>query len=401
MTKHSDSETFCTAPWVHVTLWAGATILPCFPFRPPQGWNKQIEQFDEYINDAQIVELRRALTNGERPATCQNCWDCEASGKKSHRQVYNEEFADFWDDSKITDDYTVTEMPVAFSYKLGNTCNLKCITCLPASSIPLRDEYLNNIEFFQRELPYVYQENPRYAKNPSLGRRIPGLPPVFDYPYQPVFQDWIQRLGPGAKWLEISGGEALIIDPMIDSLKHIAQPELLHFKCVTNATVVTDDLLQTLSTFRKVDVLASVDGIGRLGELIRYPSNWEQVEANILKLKALPNSKITINHVLGAFSVVTLLDILSWCEQHEFGMNFFLLGGHNYLTFDSVKPDIIQQFANQLRAFDTKINQQFKHNVLEVLNGHNYCADLETLRHDFLSKRDQLRGTNLDQLIDI
>jgi len=247
----------------------------------------------------------------------------------------------------------------------------------------------------------VYQENPRYLMDPSKGKRSPGLVPVFDYPYHDVFAQWADQLIPSAAWLEISGGEALIIDPMIDRLKKITQPDQLHFKCVTNATVLSDELFDQLKQFRRVDILASVDGIGRLGELIRYPSSWTDVEANILRLKTLPNSKIIINHVLGAFSLITLWDILDWCEQHEFELSFFLLRGHDYLTFDSVPTDKIQHFMSRLEAYPTRINNTFKHNVLEVLQTHNYNAELESMRTDFLIKRDQLRGTNLAELINI
>lgn len=399
--KAIQSPTFCCAPWVHATIWASATVLPCLTFRSPPGWNYQIENFDQYLNDPEIVNLRRALSNGERPATCQNCWDRESAGKKSLRQTYNEQQIHLIDDKTITEDYHIRQAPQAFSLKLGNTCNLKCITCYPNSSLLLREEYLDNLDYFERELPYVYQANPRYHKDPSKGRQSPGLANKFLYPYEEEFAKLMDKYMPDTEWLEISGGEALIVEPMIQALKKIKRPDKLHFRCVTNATVISDELFALFESFKIVDVLASVDGIGRVGELIRYPSRWTDVESNILRLKSLTNSRIKINHVLGAFSLVTLWDILDWCEKHGFELCFFLLSGHDYLTFDSVPDDKIQQFKSRLEAYPTQINNEFKHNVLEVLQKHNYNAELEALRQDFLIKRDQLRGTNLAEFIKI
>lgn len=99
-----------------------ARIAPCCQSKPfvesTKGFN--------FSNNMYLQNLRREISQGNKPDACCMCWNAEAVGHKSRRQSAIEFYQiEYGDQSVVLEglDYTTTW-----------ACNLACIMCGPQSS---------------------------------------------------------------------------------------------------------------------------------------------------------------------------------------------------------------------------------------------------------------------------
>ena len=152
---------------------------------------------------------------------------------------------------------------------------------------------------------YFKKENVKrfhnWHKNPEIWKNI---------------YNWI----PETKQLYFTGGEPTLIKKnweLIDYLKQKGYSKNIHLMFNINCTQVPDKLLETFHTFAKVCINFSVDGYKEVGEYIRSPSKWEEVESNIIKL--LKHRKETtyfyFSPVVQVYNILDLPRLLRWIDE--------------------------------------------------------------------------------------
>ena len=94
----------------------------------------------------------------------------------------------------------------------------------------------------------------------------------------------------------------------------------LHYN--TNGSVYPTNLISYWKHFREIDIHFSIDNIGKKFELERGGS-WQDVEANILKIKnlRLDNIKLSIMPAISIMNIFYLGDVLSWAQSHNLNVN--------------------------------------------------------------------------------
>lgn len=366
------STTFCVAPWLQACVNPDGKLTPCCQWEAPSQY--MFTEFDSWVDSDEMQTVRESLANGQQISACNRCWSDERTGKRSLRQIYNTEFFQY-----LTDSVDV----VTFDFKLGNLCNLKCAMCIGESSSQILAEYKTNQEKF----------------NKIVGYRAPPLEVDFAWPLKPEFKDFLNRFKDRARWIKFTGGEPTVIPYVIDLLKEIPNPELVTISLTTNATRINLDLLSVLSKFKSVWISASIEGIGNDNDQIRFLSKWSEVEQNILLLKNLPNVHFNINYMFQCFSVQTLIPVLQWCEQHNLKLENQILFGPKYLKINSVDSDTVELFKTRLKQLQLTNNQNVVEQVIELLNGYEFDPVLKEQRLQYLSTLDDIRGTDLQNLI--
>ena len=366
------SSTFCVAPWLQACVNPDGKLTPCCLWDAPSQYS--FNQFDQWISSTEMQNVRESLDNGEQILPCNRCWSAERIKRRSLRQIYNEEFFNY---------FTGAINTVTFDFKLGNLCNLKCVMCSGDTSSQLLTEYKTNQSKFDN----------------ILGYRPPPLDIDFEWPLKPEFKDFLNRFKDQARWIKFTGGEPTMIPYVISLLNEIPNPELVTVSLVTNATRINNELLSILSRFGAVWINASIEGIGKDNEQIRYLSKWSEVEHNILSLNKLNNVYFSISYVLQCFSVQTFIPVLKWCEQHNLKLDSQLLSGPNYLSMASVDPDIIENFRQKLQELQLKNNQNVVEQAIEFLKAYKFDPALKKQRLQYLSTLDNIRGTDLKNLI--
>lgn len=183
---------------------------------------------------------------------------------------------------------------------LGDTCNLKCVTCGPELNTTWRHEVLEQGLIPPPRVDGVHIE--------SLVAALPSLEEV-----------------------KFVGGEPLLNKNHLSSLKILAslKPEQITLTYNTNGTVWPDAEVLTLwPKFKQVNIWLSIDGFGELNDYVRFPSKWSVVSENLARF--IEYTREQPGFQLGILCTVSLYNIFGVAELEKW---FSKLDGVKYLNF--------------------------------------------------------------------
>jgi hypothetical protein len=138
-------ETFCVYPWLSMMVNTSGSIDFCCIAKPSvlRGDDGKILDISkttlkEAWNGKDMRDIRMAMLQGERVESCKHCYLQEEVGKKSFRQMHNDE----WErrigeeaiheriEASYANDFALEEHdPLYLDLRLGNLCNLSCRMC--------------------------------------------------------------------------------------------------------------------------------------------------------------------------------------------------------------------------------------------------------------------------------
>lgn len=210
--------------------------------------------------------IAAVLDHGRRHPTCQVCWDLEDAGTLSPRMQFNALFPDIEE----------LDQPQAVIIKPGNTCNLACRMCNPATS---SSWYSDAYKMEKSDLTfneYTRQfETIRNSFNKS------------NEDFWSTFKEWL----PGLKFIDIYGGEPFLATGMFDLLEHgvkIGASKNVALQLHTNATIFNQNYIEILAQYKAVKFQVSVDSTDPAqNDYIRHRSDFSSVIENSLKFKKL------------------------------------------------------------------------------------------------------------------
>ena len=384
MTK-PPSDTFCILPWVHLATNASGNIRPCCNSKPGKNFIKNPEtglpykfgkfSLEEIWNSPDYVELRRALLNGERPEMCERCWKEEDTGIESLRQAWMHRWIE---DTEYTE---VAEPDIRYAdIRMGNMCNLKCRMCNPYAS----NQWLDEWSLIADPLPEDEQKR-------LSGESWPW------YRYQ-QFEDNIDAILPTIEEIYMTGGEPTIIKEhefILDKVIESGRAKKVKIKYNTNLTNIPGYLLEKWKNFKAIKCNVSIDAVGDLDRYIRYPSNWDKIEENFLKVRQLDNVVNEIHCTVQMYNITRLHEFLDWAEpfghkiylnilNHPEELNIKVLPKElktqvtqtlqNYIHIDRVKGVVdymnADDWSHKFHKFEhytTQLDTSRKQNILDVL----------------------------------
>lgn len=282
------SDSFCSLPWLHLATHPHGGISLCCQSEMEKGLSVASNQdgnnpmtlndhsIDEMINSKTFKEVRLSMLSGERHSACGPCWSRELNGVVSKRKIENERFfLGIEEAKKITDKDGSIKPDIQFAeLRLGNTCNVKCVTCNPNSSIqhvPEHQELISKLGMgFLRDYSWV-------------------TPKMSDWTESERFWENLFENAVNLKEVYINGGEPMLIKRHIGFLKKLVESKQASSVRLTysiNMTKLLDELRPLWSKFKEVHFACSVDDWDQRNFYIRYPTAWKQVVINFDKLKS-------------------------------------------------------------------------------------------------------------------
>lgn len=302
MAKFSE-KFFCPAPWAHLYYQINSPS-PCHIIR-----NNHLNMTpNEYVNSDWLRRIKTDMIAGIVPLECSNCRTKESLGLKSTRGAMwaydntgpEPEYENQWFYDKFT--ATSPTYPRRIEVRFSNLCNMKCRMCDETSS----SEWAKEKNEF--DIPPSETCNPGGlldTKTSSIIKitedKIAGL----------KNKDLLRDL----ERVCFTGGEPFIIKEYYDYLDFLIESEMsskLSIELFTNCSVYNPLFISRLEKFSSVDMVLSLDGVGKTAEYIRHGTDWGTIEQNVMSIIGLKkpfNSHITI-----AISAYTLLDISSLAE---------------------------------------------------------------------------------------
>ena len=86
----------------------------------------------------------------------------------------------------------------------------------------------------------------------------------------------------------------------------------------SNFTNLNKQFFEMMPKYKKFELIASIDGFGKVNDYARFPSKWSQVSKNYLTAKEYmkyPNVKILTNITVNSLNILNLVDLLHWLEK--------------------------------------------------------------------------------------
>jgi len=384
-------DNICALPFAGVHFRSTGKIGPCCDFDEKY----MFKGFDTkaYLQSETLNETKEKFLKGEWPAGCMACKVQEKRTGHSRRLQETPNFLGHLREH-VLEPYMLTGFKKLFYLNLGlnNKCNLGCIMCGPSNS-----------SFILQEM----NENTAHFLNPNAS-------PINEIIDNPVFENVynnkmsIQQIDDLIDLIDIDnittritfhGGEPSIMKEPYDILTRIKERNLqdkVDVSFNSNFKQYNDLWFKTISEFRG-HALISLDAIGKQGEYIRWPSEWNIVENNILKFKENYGHqyRITICPTIQILNVMHLNSLSKWCLKHNIELTLnSILQWPNILSISNLPKKIKNNLLKEIKTLE--YNMGFKRderpNIVKCLEQSPVADISDTIK--FLERIDKIRNTN-------
>ena len=253
-------NSFCVLPFIHEHIDVNNVRKVCCISRDSITLQRQ-------------KEIKQLMFDNKPVPECVKCLEQEKVKTFSERQLNNKHWL-----KKYKIDFT---NPPTLSYDLrySNLCNLRCQTCNAKSS----SEWAR----------YLGQEKIYNTIDPN------------DY-----------EIDKNAERIYLAGGEPFMIKSFSKMLSKLENKNC-EIVINTNATILTDHMLQALEPFTNICFVLSIDGTGETIEKIRTLSNWEIIQNNIQILRDKLKPNFMVNTVLQKDNMDNIPQLAEWIDNQR------------------------------------------------------------------------------------
>ena len=396
--KDFKSTTFCILPWLHLGVRPTGRVRVCTwttsTLRDTSGrpLNIATDSLFEALDSIELKQMKEKMLAGEQVETCARCYEFERVGNKSKRLTELDVNQDRIDDvlaGKVA-------RPEILELRLGNKCNLGCISCSPDSSSFLFQEIEKNQESLsQFESQHLGAFDSMKASSPNW------------YEGEEFWSD-VEKLMPHIRRVYITGGEPSLIKKNWEMLANCVEKNLaskIELEISTNLTALTDLQIDILNQFFPCHIYCSLDAVGEPMEYLRYPAKWSKVEKNFFRLveKAGDNVTIGITPTISSLSIWRLKDLYSWLDRveeqtgHKIPLHCHtLLRDPAYQSLvnltGSLKKKALAEVSQLMEKYDDEFNQWNLAKVKKFIEHSEGDSEVFIKGKRYIENFDRIRG---------
>ncbi len=383
------SETFCPLLFQHLATHPHGGVTHCCVADHRNSlsssrdgdrfYNLNRDTVFDTMNSESYRKARLEVLDGKKPKACMRCYSEEAKGMASKRleeiKNYPEYTVGVARDATESDG-TMKDVQLEFvELRLGNVCNVACRTCNPASSSKWRNDY----DKLQKKTTFTL----------TTYDTMEG----FRWPEREGFWDDLLQHCDNVKTFYINGGEPTLIKEHFRFLERLVELGKTDIKLWynINMTNMNDKVIDLWRKFDHVKVSCSIDDLGDRNHYIRYPTKWNDVEKNFLRLKK-EGFEIDVTQTVSWMNYSTLGDFYNFFHR-EHGVWVH----HNYVYDpDILSPAVLpkamrdaihNKFSN---VFDDWKMQEFK----KMFGGPDNPAKWEKAK-EYTRNLDEIREQNI------
>lgn len=320
MEQNLNKTKACVLPFIHLATHPNGVVTPCcqsdmtngFSFSKDEDLNiLGRENLQQISNSKNFCDIRLKMLNGEEPKECAGCYKLERTGEVSKRMYENDKYVYTLEElrEKVDESGALKHLNYRFvELRIGNVCNLKCLTCNPMSSTKWNEDVTQLPEKFQSGYYSLDKSFSTWYKDKS----------------------WYDELLRNAEDLEeiyINGGEPMLIKEHLYFLQKLCDLGLnkkIRLLYSINLTLVTPKVIDLWKQFKKVELNVSIDDLGKRNDYIRYPSNFDTIKAN-LNLLSGNSFDIKIIQTVSVLNVYNIGNFYEYFTQKGFKVE------HNYV----------------------------------------------------------------------
>ena len=362
-------DSICMLPWISIEASPMGTARPCCLAQEEitNEHGNKIELRNSTLLDAYkskyMQDLRKQFRAGERPETCQMCWEEEAAGRDSKRINSRVRLKELYTQVDWAND--TPDQLWFIDLKLGNICNLKCRICGSWSSSKWAAEemdYLPKGADKKSHIAYTWLKSGTWPEE------------------SPDFWENLKSLLPNIKYFEFTGGEPWLIQEHWDLLEFAVNEGYgknidIHYN--TNATQPPTRLVPLLSELGRVDIAFSIDNVGARFEYERFGADWEEANNIIDATHGLQimykNITTQLCFTINIQNVYYLDELLAWVDTKGFGSVYFnMLQSPERMSIQRMTPVAQELVLNKLKTHfwkSTHYQQEIDNVIRFIENG--------------------------------
>lgn len=304
-----------------------------------------------------------------------------------------------------------TMLPISLELRLGNQCNLQCITCWGMSSSLIHDERKEIIGSGVLDSKEMIWLKNKWTDDEHIVDRT-DLKEWFD---TDVFYSNFKKMAPTLRRLYTTGGEPTLIKSnykMFQMLIDAGNTDC-RIEFTSNMTTWNPEFYKRVAQFKNVEIQMSIDGVDEVGEYIRYPSDFGKVRENIFKAAELVSTRpgwtvkcFTVLQALNLQHIGPIWDLLKEaCDQYSINIDWWpiTLSHPEYLSLKAVPYDIRHLAGAELGdkrneyIEDTSsfyIGHHTWDTLRDALENANYDAELNSKLGQFIKLNDEIRQSD-------
>jgi len=350
-----NSKTFCMAPWMSIHHWPDGKTYPCclWNSRDPIG-NLNDSSLKEIWNNETMKKTRQGMLKDEKISSCDRCYHLEDTGDGSYRQRINKEHWDKIDYVNETkEDGHLDNMNLhLWDLRISNFCNFKCRSCGHALSSSWHKDAI------------------------ALGEADPNAKALISISDKSKFLQDIEPHYNCVDEIYFAGGEPLVMPEhyqILDRLIELGRTDV-RIRYSTNFSKLTfkgKHIFDYWKQFPNLELYISIDGVGKVGELVRkgYDDELFYKNVQLYKESGVAHTDYAYAVTYGALNYNHLFDmVLDFFERDIIDQNVtktsrkIFFSPIDYPThYDSVfLPDSFKnKFIQRFEGFDKEILSKF------------------------------------------
>lgn len=306
-------------------------------------------------NSEKLKELRLKMMKGEYIDACSGCYNREKLGYESFRLWKNKNnkhnmhlINNTHSDGSL--DFTGFKY---FEFKISNKCNLKCRICDPGSSSSLNSSNILNpfktIEDFKKEFL----------------KHIDSIDMVYFF-----------------------GGEPFLIDEHYEALKLLIEHKKtdieIHYSTnFTKLAYKNYNILELWKNFKKIVLIASLDGSDKRAEYMRKNCRWDETIKLREKLLPIKNIDFYIMSSICVFNLTHIFDFhKDWIlkkyvkpENIIFNIVFF----PEHLSYSLITPETKKEFLRKANEHISFLQTLITEDTINSINTENVIFKIKQI----------------------
>ena len=358
------SSYFCTAPWTHTYASPTGERRLCCASREDASFQKQYidsgnkagefnpVSLKEHWNSEYMKDIRKRMLAGEKIKQCEVCND-----NILNLHTYRKYFTETLFPHKVEDIIARTEpdghyndLPISYDYRISNLCNFKCRMCGDQLSSSWEAE--NKINGRMQTQPWTQKDTRK----------------KIDTFQKEVLEEELQAAVDERRIEEIYwvGGEPLMWErhwTILEQLVYDGQAKDVTLRYNTNLSRVSYkgiELFDLLPHFKHVNLCASIDGAGEVGEYIRTGLKWDEWLENFKKgiplIEKYGNDAMVFDVTLttpGLFDLKRLFDVVTELDVKSYFKFTFAFDPSVVMSPLCLPREILEETVNDLIDYIT------------------------------------------------
>ena len=315
---------FCSIPFTQIYSEQGGKYKACCFGAESTTSVEDVSLYDwmtksDYMNQIRHEMLTPGSDLKHVKNTCSRCWTDEQKYGRSRRtnclkiHTNDAEFAKGIEASatrfRNTGKWTFKERICEIQLKVfGSECNLDCFMCA----------HYNSSTRYRVAKDGVWEDSIFGPRSEAWNSKIEH---VFKDRTKGIVEQ-VEELAPFVRSIKIIGGEPFVMKKQYEVLQmliEIGEAENIVLKYQTNLTVTKHGkhkIFDYLPHFKRVAIVASIDGIGDSIEYMRRRSNWNEIVENINECNKYDNIDVDFNGLVSFLSVLRFYEVIDWCKEN-------------------------------------------------------------------------------------